>query len=132
VKGPEVTHEDCCTLVFDTDAKNLYIEREVAHLDTSVDGTVEIRTVTMDIADYLKQGGLGCRSRTLLMPMSRSISHQRFAGRLGTLRNIRLAFSSARFAISTLILSIKAIGSNFWILRVEFMCAPSHKLCSAG
>jgi hypothetical protein len=32
VKGPEVTHADRCTLVFDTDAKNLYVEREVAHL----------------------------------------------------------------------------------------------------
>jgi hypothetical protein len=28
-EGPEVTHADRCTLVFDTDAKNLYIEREV-------------------------------------------------------------------------------------------------------
>ena len=34
VKGPEVTHADRCTLVFDTDAKNLYVEREVAQLDT--------------------------------------------------------------------------------------------------
>ena len=33
VKGPEVTHADRCTLVFDTDAKKLYVEREVAHLD---------------------------------------------------------------------------------------------------
>ena len=57
VKGPEVTHADRCTLVFDTDAKDLYIEREVAHLDTSVDGTIEMQTTTMDIADYLKQGG---------------------------------------------------------------------------
>jgi hypothetical protein len=65
VKGPEVTHEDCCTLVFDTDAKNLYIEREVTHLDTSVDGTVDIRTVTMDIADYLKQGGQTAGHREL-------------------------------------------------------------------
>jgi hypothetical protein len=32
VKGPEVTHADRCTLVFDTDAKNLYVEREVVHL----------------------------------------------------------------------------------------------------
>src|SRR3977135_2298931 len=38
VKGPEITHADRCTLVFDTDAKNLYVEREVAHLDASVDG----------------------------------------------------------------------------------------------
>jgi hypothetical protein len=32
VKGPEVTHADRCTLVFDTDAKTPYVEREVAHL----------------------------------------------------------------------------------------------------
>ena len=57
VKGPDVTHADRCTLVFDTDAKNLFVEREVAHLDASVNGTMEIQTATMDIADYLKQGG---------------------------------------------------------------------------
>ena len=48
VKGPEVTHADRCTLVFDTDAKNLYVEREVAHLDASVEGAIEIQTATMD------------------------------------------------------------------------------------
>jgi hypothetical protein len=37
------------------EAKNLYVEREVAHLDASVNGTIEIQTATMDIADYLKQ-----------------------------------------------------------------------------
>jgi hypothetical protein len=57
VEGPEVTHADRCTLVFDTDTKSLYIEREVAHLDVRVDGTIEMQTVKMDIADYLKQGG---------------------------------------------------------------------------
>jgi hypothetical protein len=48
VRGPEVTHADRCTLVFDTDAKNLYVEREVAHLDLRIDGTMEIETATMD------------------------------------------------------------------------------------
>jgi hypothetical protein len=65
VKGPEITHADRCTLVFDTDVKNLYVEREVAHLDASVDGTIEIRTATMDIADYLKQGGQTAGHREL-------------------------------------------------------------------
>jgi hypothetical protein len=65
VKGPEVTQADRCTLVFDTDAKNLYIEREVAHFDASADGTIEIHTVTMDIADYLKQGGQTAGHREL-------------------------------------------------------------------
>src|SRR5246127_2276669 len=65
VKGPEVTHADRCTLVFDTDAKNLYVEREVAHLDTSVEGAIEIQTATMDIADYLKQGGQTAGHREL-------------------------------------------------------------------
>jgi hypothetical protein len=40
VKGPEVTHADYCTLVFDTDAKHLYVERE-AHVDVG-DGTVAL------------------------------------------------------------------------------------------
>jgi hypothetical protein len=65
VKGPEVTHADRCTLVFDTDAKNLYVEREVAHLDMNVEGAIEIRTATMDIADYLKQGGQTAGHREL-------------------------------------------------------------------
>jgi len=43
VKGPEVTHADCSTLVFDTDAKHLYVEREVAHVDVG-DATSEIQT----------------------------------------------------------------------------------------
>jgi hypothetical protein len=65
VKGPDVTHADRSTLVFDTDAKNLFVEREVAHLDASVNGTMEIQTVTMDIADYLKQGGQTAGHREL-------------------------------------------------------------------
>jgi hypothetical protein len=82
VKGPEVTHADRCTLVFDTDAKNLYVEREVAHLDASVNGTIEIQTATMDIADCLKQGGqtAGHRElwrllRTLFRPFGHSQQH---------------------------------------------------------
>ena len=65
VKGPEVTHADRCTLVFDTDVKNLYVEREVAHLDASANGTIEMQTATMDIADYLKQGGQTAGHREL-------------------------------------------------------------------
>ena len=64
IKGPEVTHADCCTLVFDTDAKTLYVEREVAHVDVG-DGTTEIQTTTMDICDYLKQGGQTAGHREL-------------------------------------------------------------------
>jgi hypothetical protein len=65
VKGPEVTHADRCTLVFDTDVKNLYVEREVARLDASVSGSTEIQTAAMDIADYLKQGGQTAGHREL-------------------------------------------------------------------
>jgi hypothetical protein len=56
VAGPEVTHADRCSLVFDTDSKSLYVEREVAQ-DAKVGGTVDYQTATMDIADYLRQGG---------------------------------------------------------------------------
>ena len=65
VKGPEITRADRCTLVFDTDSKKLYVEREVAHLEASVGGTVDIQTVTMDIADYLTQGGQTAGHREL-------------------------------------------------------------------
>ncbi len=57
VQGPEVTHADRSTLVFDTDSKRLYVERELVHIEVSREGTVDYQTTTMDIADYLKQGG---------------------------------------------------------------------------
>ena len=38
---------------------------EVAHLDARVDGTIEMQTATMDIADYLKQGGQTAGHREL-------------------------------------------------------------------
>src|ERR1035437_8672480 len=65
VKGPEITHADRCTLVFDTDIKSLYVEREVAHLEADIGGTVDYQTATMDIADYLKQGGQTAGHREL-------------------------------------------------------------------
>jgi hypothetical protein len=65
VTGPEITNLDSCTLVFDTDAKNLYVEREMARLDVTVAGAIEIQTATMDIADYLKQGGQTAGHREL-------------------------------------------------------------------
>jgi hypothetical protein len=65
VKGPEITHADRCSLVFDTDSKKLYVEREIAHLEVSVDGTVDYQTATMDIADYLTQGGQTAGHREL-------------------------------------------------------------------
>jgi hypothetical protein len=55
VRGPEVTQADRCTLVFDTDTKSLYVEREVTHLDAKVGGTIDYQTATMDIADHLGQ-----------------------------------------------------------------------------
>jgi hypothetical protein len=36
VKGPEVTHADRGTLIFDTDSKHLYVEREMAQLEANV------------------------------------------------------------------------------------------------
>ena len=65
VKGPEITRADRCTLVFDTDSKKLYVEREVAQLEASIGGTVDFQTVTMDIADYLTQGGQTAGHREL-------------------------------------------------------------------
>ena len=56
-KGPEIPHADRCLLVFDTDLKNLYVERDVAHLGPKGEGEVEYRTEIMDIAGYLTQGG---------------------------------------------------------------------------
>ena len=43
VKGPEITHADRCTLVFDTDTKRLYVESEVAHLEAKVGARSSIK-----------------------------------------------------------------------------------------
>ena len=64
-KRPEITHADRCALVFDTDSKSLYVERELAHLEASLGGTVDFQTETMGIADYLKQGGQTAGHREL-------------------------------------------------------------------
>jgi hypothetical protein len=65
VRGPEVTHADHCTLVFDTDTKSLYVECEVVHLEVRAGGEIEMQTAAMDIADYLKQGGQTAGHREL-------------------------------------------------------------------
>ena len=65
VKGPEITRADRCTLVFDTDSKKLYVERESAHLEANIGGTVDYQTAAMDIADYLNQGGQTAGHREL-------------------------------------------------------------------
>ena len=65
VKGSGVTHTDRWTLVFDTDSKSLYVECEVAHFDANSGGTANVQTATMDIADYLKQGGQTAGHREL-------------------------------------------------------------------
>ena len=65
VQGPEITHADRSTLVFDTDSKRLYVEREVAHLEANARGTFNHEITTMDIADYLKQAGQTAGHREL-------------------------------------------------------------------
>lgn len=65
VKGTETTREDRCSLVFDTHTKSLYVEREVAHSATGVGSTIECQTATMDITDYLTQGGQTAGHREL-------------------------------------------------------------------
>jgi hypothetical protein len=45
--------------------KRLYVESEVAHFEARVGGTVKYQTTTMDIADYLTQGGQTAGHREL-------------------------------------------------------------------
>jgi hypothetical protein len=65
VNGPEITHADRCSLVFDTDSKKLYVEREIARLEANPGGTVDYQTATMDIADYFAQSGQTAGHREL-------------------------------------------------------------------
>lgn len=63
--GPDVTHADVWTLVFDTDTKTLYVEHDEAHLEVRVGGVVNVATSRMDIADYLRCGGQTAGHREL-------------------------------------------------------------------
>ena len=65
VKGPQVTHEDLCTLVFDTDSKCLYVEHHWMYSEARTDGTTDFRRDKMDIADYLTQSGQTAGHREL-------------------------------------------------------------------
>jgi len=65
VKGSKVTQAARWTLVFDTDSKSLYVECEVAHFEANTGGTANLQTATMDIADYLRQGGQTAGHREL-------------------------------------------------------------------
>lgn len=49
----------------DRNKKSLYVERGMAHLDANVGGTIDYQTATVDIADYLKQGGQAAGQREL-------------------------------------------------------------------
>ena len=61
----EATDANRCTLVFDTDSKRLYVELDVTHLDAAVGGAIDYQIATIDIADYLKQGGQTASHREL-------------------------------------------------------------------
>jgi hypothetical protein len=65
VKGPEVTHADCCKLIFDTDTKHLYVEREMAHLKATVGGVVDYQTATSKAVKLLGTRELSRFLRTL-------------------------------------------------------------------
>ncbi len=62
---PKSSRADRHTLVFDTDSKRLCVEVELAHSDAAVGGTVGYHIATMDIADYLNQGGQTAGHREL-------------------------------------------------------------------
>ena len=65
VKGPQVTHEDLWTLVFDTDSKCLYVEHHWMYSEARTDGTTDFRRDKMDIANYLTQSGQTAGHREL-------------------------------------------------------------------
>jgi hypothetical protein len=65
VRGPEISREDRWVLVFDTDTKRLYIEHQLAYSDAGIDETSDTRAQTMDIAEYLTQGGQTAGHREL-------------------------------------------------------------------
>jgi len=65
VKGPVQNDEDWWHLVFDTDAKRLYVEHRWAHVDVRGAGEANSGTEQFDIADYLRQGGQTAGHREL-------------------------------------------------------------------
>jgi hypothetical protein len=63
--GPDITRSERWALVFDTDSKRLYVERDEARMEARLDGSVDFRTSRMDIAEYLLCGGQTAGHREL-------------------------------------------------------------------
>ena len=57
VKGPLANDEDWWRLVFDTDAKRLYVEHEWSYMDIGRGGKCDSGKSETEISEYLKQAG---------------------------------------------------------------------------
>ena len=64
-KGPVANDEDCWRLVFDTDAKRLYIEHEWQHTDVRAAGRSDQGKEHIEIPEYLTQAGQTAGHREL-------------------------------------------------------------------
>ena len=64
-KGPVQNDEDWWHLVFDTDAKRLYVEHRWGYVDVRGAGEANSGTEQFEVGDYLKQGGQTAGHREL-------------------------------------------------------------------
>jgi hypothetical protein len=71
VKGSLANDEDWWRLVFDTDAKRLYVEHEWSHVDLGANGRADSGKAETDIATFLAQGGEGAPQRELAQLLHR-------------------------------------------------------------
>jgi hypothetical protein len=71
--------EDWWRLVFDTDAKRLYVEHEWAHLDVRRGGPADNGTAEIEIPAFLRGGGQGEAQRELYRLLTELFEGQRDA-----------------------------------------------------
>jgi hypothetical protein len=65
-KGPVMNDEDWWRLVFDTDAKRLYVEHEWAHTDVRKGSSADSGTAEFEISAFLNEPSHGAAQRQLL------------------------------------------------------------------
>ena len=69
-KGPVISGEDRWRLVFDTDAKRLYVEHVWEHVDVRRGVATSKGRAEVDVGSFLKQPGQGPAQRELLRLLS--------------------------------------------------------------
>lgn len=78
-RGPVMNDEDWWRLVYDSEAKRLYVEHEWEHVDVRKAGKADKGTKELEIGQFLNEGGEGEAHRELVRLISGLFEERRDA-----------------------------------------------------